>query len=384
MKNIVKFAITEPKGKLTIDYYNELFQETELVEFLDMYLPYTKLYQKISVKNFNNIPMELLNRLTNQYLHGVEIEFVTPKRNFHNVYKLKEFKPFYTYKWVPLDLTKPIPRSLANFEFTYNGKPTTYLNAVKTLTSTKFLPSDIWNALDVYSKQQIDKCREFNRGEYAYAEEWYKQLTKDCMPFNMKVYSPNEKTYYEALAEVNFNRACADAVLPDGQRPLNVEELCFLQKYASAYGVEIPQFQWKVNSRKTNHGYTQEPERVYCGMSTSDYNRVIFDPRNDNNLPKFVRQGLYVQSCESSKLLRDAYYQLVWIMKHLKDDGLMPGWKRCPVCHELHRENDGCSCGYDMPIEFVSADKLFYGISNAYEDYDSTLSAYDDLDELED
>lgn len=380
MKNIVKFTSIKPQGRVTIDAFNPDLQYG-LEELLDQYIPYSRIFEYITIKNFTTIPEQLLNRLTNQYLHGAQIEFTTPSRKFSKVYVVRNARPFFSYKWEPLDLSKPIPKSLAQFEFKFNGKMTTYLNAIKTLTSTRYLPNDIWVALDEYSKQQIDKCREYNKGEYSFAEDWFKELMKDCMQSNVKVFSPNKKTYYEAIAELDFERDCASAQLADGLRPLTEDELLFLKRYASAYGVEVPTFQWKINSRKTDHGYTQEPERIVGGMSNTDWSRVIWDGRNahkGNMLPKFVRQGLTVREYDNAKLLRDAYFQLQWIIKHLKDNGLMPGYKRCPKCHEIYKESDGCECGYCKPIKFVDADNLFYGVSSTYEDYESTASAYED------
>lgn len=378
MKNIVRFQIVKPQGKVTLDAFNPDFKFMEFEDILNVYLPYTRLFEHITIKNYTVIPEAMLNRLTNQYLHGAEIEFCTPSKKFDRTYKLTQSRPFYSYKWQPLDLTKPVPKSLAEFEFIYNGTKTTYLNAIKTLTSTRFLPNEIWNALDEYSKQQIDKCREFNRGDYSSAELWFKELMKDCMSNQIKMFSPNKKTYFEALAEITFDKQCQEAQLQKGLRPLNIVELNFLHKYAPAYGVEIPMFRWKVNTRKTSHGYTQEPE-ICPAMSTYDWSRVIFDSRNDNNLPSFVRQGLNVRECESDKLLRDAYFQLKWIMKHLKDSGLMPNYKRCPHCHKIYRESEGCECGACTPIEFINADNMFYSNSSTYEDYDSTHDTYADL-----
>lgn len=382
MKNIIRFQIIKPEGKVTIDAYNPDLKVMELKDILDMYLPYTKLFEHITIKNFVSIPEALLNRLTNQYLHGAEIEFVTPSRSFDKTYQVRRSRPFYTYKWTPYDLSMPMPRSLAEFKIKFQGKETTYLDAVKTLTSVRYIPNELWLALDAYSKAQIAKCRDYNRGDYDYAEQWFKELMKDCMHNNLKMFSPNKKTYFEAMAEIRFEKECEDTQLEKGLRPLNNYELAFLRYYAPAYGVEIPKFQWRINTRKTEHGYTEEPERVTGGMSTEDWNRVIFDPRNENNLPMPVRQNLNIREYDNDKLLRDAYFQLKWIMKHLKDEGLMPGYKRCPKCHEIYRESEGCECGYCQSVEFVPADNLFYGISSTYEDYEATDSAYDHLEDF--
>ena len=385
MKNIVSFKITKPEGSITIDAYNPEIQEFGLDYLINNCLPYTHIFEHIFIKNFISIPAELLNRLTNQYLHGAIIEFITPSKKFNNLYSAKYTKPFYTYQFVELDLSKPMPKSLAQFEFDYKGKRTTYLDALKSLHSIRYLPSEIWNAIDSYSKQQIAKCREYNKGNYEFAELWFKQLMKDCSLHNIKVFSPNKKTYYEAMAELDFDKNCLNFRLDDGLRPLNEDELAFLHRYARVYGVDIPTFKWRYNSRKTKDGYTQEPEYLTCGMSNTDWARVIYDYRNASKgeiLPKFVRQGLKVQECTNDKLLRDAYTSLIWLMKNLKDEALAPGYKRCPHCHQIYRESEGCECGACQPIEFVSADNLFYGISSTYEDYESTSEAYDDLEDF--
>jgi hypothetical protein len=382
MKNIVKFKQTNPQGAIVIDGYNPEFANLSQPEFLNLVLPYTKLYEKVVIKNFYTLSQELLNRLTVQYLHGATVIIDTPKRNFRKEYTLRHPKAFYTYYFEPLDLSKPIPKSLANFKFNYTKDLViTYLQAVqnKYITSAHYMPESIWKALDDYSKAQIEKCKQFNLGDYDCAEQWYKDLMHDCIAHGLKMFSPNKKTYYEVTAEIDFEK-CKE-VLPAGLRPLNQEELSFLHKYAPAYGVEIPKFMWRYNTRKTDHGYTEEPERVYGGMSNTDWSKVIYDYRNaqrnpETILPKNVRGGLRVQSMDNDKLIREAYTQLVWLMKHMKDEALMPGYKRCPVCHEIYKESQGCECGACPGYDFIPADNLFYGDSSSYEDYDSTRETY--------
>lgn len=381
MKNIIRFKNVKPEGNVTLDYYNDAFREFDIEEIIKMYLPYSRLFEHITIKNFTTLPETLIKALTNQYIHGAEIIITTPQRKFNKSYSVRHPAKFYAYKWEPLDLKKPIPKSLAEFRFIYQGKSVTYLDAIKTLTSTAFLPNEIWNALDVYSKSQIDKCREYNKGDYSLAEDWYKELMHDCYDSGLKMYSPNPKTYYEVTAEREFDKFCEADRLPEGLRPLNDNELCFLRKYAPIYGVEIPTFKWKFNSRKTDAGYTQEPEYVTCGTSTVDWTHIIFDKRNDN-LPKFVRQGMVVRENKSDKKLREAYFQLTWLIKNLGDKALMPNYHRCPECHEIYHEVDGCPCGYCKGVRVTDADNLFYGIHNTYEDYDNTIDAYNR--ELED
>lgn len=399
MKKIIRINALKNEGNVTLDGNKLILDDDMATEVLNMLIPYTRLFKTIFVKNFTQFPEELLTRLTNQYLHGAEIVleipahrqqtkkcikgFVEPIKAWYNapafakIYKLNKPRKFYSYKWVDLDLTAPVPRSLAEFTFERNGKSITYLQAISELTSTKYLPNDLWNALDEYSRAQIDKCREFNKGNYTFAEEWYKELMKDAIKHGFTFFSPCKKTYFEAMAEIEFENQFE--VLPDGLRPLNNKELAFLYKYAPAYGVDIPQFQWRINTRKTDHGYTEEIERVYYGLSQSDYNRMMFDPKNPNSLPKFARQNLAVKSYDNDKLLRDAYTTLKWLMRNLKDSALMPEYKRCPHCHEIYHENVGCECGYCKPVEFIQADNLFYGNASTYEDIDATRDIYSDI-----
>ena len=381
MKRIVKCTKVQPKGAITLDRNSTIFQFMEGFEIYQDYFPYNKIYENIYIKNFTTIPAELLSYLTNQYLHGAEIVFETPIKHFSKSYKLPKCKGFYSYTWEPFNLSNPIPKSLANFILTYEGKQMSYLDAIKTLKNTKYIPNDIWNALDTYSQMRIEKCKEYNKGNYSLAEIWYKQLMKDCNKCDMKMYSPNKKTYYEAMAEEKFE--CETEHLKYGYEPLTPDEIVFLKKYAPAYGVEIPMFTYRINSRKTEHGYTEEPERIR-GMSNSDWDRVIYDPRKENNLPKNIRKGLVAQSYENGKLLKEAYDYLMYIIINLKDEGLMPGWKRCPVCGDIYRETEGCECGECPPIKYVMADNLFYGTASGYEDYDDTKDIYGDIDYTED
>lgn len=379
MKNIVKFEIVKPQGNVYIDGNNPIFSELSFKEVLNQLLPYTRIFENIYVRNFTAYGAELLSRLTNQYLHGCNIVFETPSRKFEHSFKLNNAPAFYSYKWVPLDLSKPVPRSLADFKFKYRGEETTYLQAIKSLHNTTYLPNEIWVALDTYSQNRINQCRRHNQGDYEMAELWYKDLMKLANAHGIKCFSPNKKTYYEVTAELIFEKDCK--VFQQAVTPLTDQELAFLQANARAYGISIPKFQWRINTRKTDHGYTQEPEVCYLGMSASDISRATYDPRNNNNLPKFARHGLQIKELDNTYLLRQAYDNLMWIINNCGDDMLMDGYKRCPKCGELHLESQGCGCGYCKPIEYISADNLLYGISSTYEDYSSTGCAYSDINE---
>lgn len=373
MKYVARRRKEEPKGKVVIDRKNEIFNHLEDYEIYNSLLPYNKIYEEIVVLNYYSIPKALLHKLTIQYLHGAKIIFDIPSRNFYKEYKLNKYSPIYSYKFEPLDLSAPIVKSLANFKFIYQGEEKTYREVVSTLTNTRYLPNELWNALDIYSQQLIEECKQLNKGNYSLAEKWYKDLTKDCMLKRINVYSPNEKTYFEASAELEFELRSTNARLKEGEQPLTEDQLNFLEKYSRVYGVKIPKFQWRYNTRKTKHGYTEEIERMYADMSDSDWAKIIYDPRNadkqDYYLPKQMRSNLVIQSCENDKLLKDAYDNLMWIINNLGDEGFMPGWHRCPHCGEIYHEQEGCECGHATPIEFLQANNLFYSSASEWEDY---------------
>lgn len=376
MKFIVSIKPVEPTNRLTVDFKNPdiAFSEGGIGEFIQDYLGYTTLYKEIVVTNIrSSIPKELLQALTNQFLHGTVITFESVN-HFKQTYRCPQPRAFYQYAWTPLDLSAPIPRSLAEFRFIYNGKLTSYREAISSLKSTRFLPNEIWNALDVYSKRRIDLCREWNKGVYEYAEQWYKDLTKDAMPHGIKVWSPNLKTYLEAIAELDFERLSKSFTLKEGLRPLSDDELAFLQEYGPAYGVEVPTLVTRINTHKTKHGYTQEPEYMFGGVPESEIVKAQYDSRAKEKgtlLPAFVRRTLRPTVHDNAKLARDAYFNLIWIMRHAKElpnEGLMPGWARCPECHEIYRVSEGCDCGAQEPIIHVTADNKFYSDTESFED----------------
>lgn len=361
-----------------------------------------KPYKSISIMNVRSVSAELLTLLTPYYLGGTEIiinsvSFINPNPKFR-----------YDYHWVDFNRNH-ISKSLANYPV---GQSTFLVELDK--VKTNYLPNNLWVALDEYSQHRIEKCKQYNKTRFNYdiAEQWYKDLMfaiptltahmpkyqpktkskyvikatsdkpedkpedKEPAPV-FKVFSPNKKTFYEFTAETNFNKSLE--LLKPGLRPLTTEEIAFLKQYAPAYGIEIPQFAWRINSRKTEHGYTYEPERVLV-VKQSDIDRTYVNPANKRNklpvLSKFVRDGYKVKYNDNDKLLRDSYTQLIWMMKHDKKGSfLASGYHHCPICHKIFHETQGCD-GHIEPIEFINADNMLYGISSTYEDYDSTSSYY--------
>ena len=85
MKNIVRFQIVKPQGRVTIDASNPDFKYLEFEDVLNQFLPYTRLFEEIVIKNFTVVPEALLNRLTNQYLHGAQIIFMVPAKHLYKM-----------------------------------------------------------------------------------------------------------------------------------------------------------------------------------------------------------------------------------------------------------------------------------------------------------
>lgn len=375
MKKIVKITKTELINTHIVDcakeyrYIQEAFIDEDvetLNKILDQYIAGSIKpngnYKTIILKNCYNLGPETTKKLTPHYLAGSVIDINGTL--FRKAYP----KANYKYEWVPFDRTQ-IPRSLA--EYTVNGKP--FLEHIKEAPSY-YLPNKLWQALDLYSRERIQRCTELNKQhlDYEDAEQWYKEIYKThCTKF---FNSPNAKTYPEAYAEEQFEKAVQDLQLKPGLRPLNEEEVRFLVEFAPAYGIDIRTFDWRYDYRKTDNGYTQEPVRVYTAVSESEFDRTIFDGRNSNKTgektPYKILKNYRVRSERNEKLLREAYFHLKFIMK-LKDDSfLAPGYKRCPICHKIYKESQGCE-GHVPAYEHIQTDNLFYGIMNEFSDFET-------------
>ena len=369
-KKFVKFEKLNNEGVVYLDAYAPIFQEKDLEEVLPQYLPWNKLFKDVYIKNFHSLSKALLERLTLQYLHGAVIHISNQKANFAKDYKCIVPKPLFSYSFEPLNWTK-LPKSIADYKVTYNNKEQTIKSVLEKNTSF-LIPNIVWTTVDTIAKKRIADCKEHNKGRYDLAELWYKELFFDYHAIGRKVFSPNEKTFYECMAEIAFAKqvkACSENVT------ISEEELAVLQKYAAAYGVDIPKFNYRINSRKTAHGYTQEPERVYMAMTDSEVAVAVYDYRNDN-LPANVRKGLWHRSVECPKLVKEAYDRLKFYM-NLGDEFLMPGYHRCPQCGEIYHEARGCeNCGGVEALEFLSAENLFYSNASAFEDMDATTETY--------
>lgn len=395
MKNIIRLEQVKPQGNVHIDLLSPALEigAFELDEYLDAYLPYTKLFENIFIENIIAIPSILMSKLTHQYLHGAKIIFCFKNKSMPCTYKLENPQTFYSYSWKPFDINKAIPKSLAEYPVVYKNERMTFLNALNAYKKSvpykvlTYIPNELYNVLDEYSQQRIDKCKKHNLGNYTVAEEWFKSVCKQCSKINVKFFSPNAKTYYESMAEMRFEDDITAFKLQGDK--LTPEQLAFLHQNAHYYGVDIPTFNYRYNTHKTKDGYTQEIEVVYAnGMSKAEYERTVYDKRNadkqDYHLPRFARENLRVRSVENDECNRKAYEWLMYIINNLGDEGLVPGYKRCPKCGAIYHESKGCECGYEKPIEFLSGDNLFYGIENTYEDKEAFSKYYAEYECCED
>lgn len=367
MKKFITIAPANVTGHCTIDLnaYDYVTLADQYDAWLQSHFKNNQIYESITVKNFRSLSKTLVMLLTTQWLHGATLKIQTAKNAFVEL-KNPNPKPYYTYAWTPYDMSAPIPKSLATFKIENEGVPTTYLAELKKCKSTKYLPNVLWNALDKYSQERIEKCKEYNKIDFQALETWYKTLTKELYP-NVKVFSPNAKTYFEFIAERDFERA-----FPEPSEPLTPAEKFFLETNAPKYGVEIPKFTYRDNTRKTKHGYTVEPERV--AYATNDW-REEYDKKRTDNLPRDQRWGLRCTSVENNTLMRQAYDELIWLIENLGDEALDENYIRCPECGDVHHISEACFCGHDQPIEFISADNLFYSNASTYEE----LGIYNDL-----
>ena len=359
------FTKVNAVGEIYLDRYAPAFQENDVEEVIKQLLPYNRLYEQVFMKNWNSVPAVLLERLTLQYLHGAEIIFELPKANYLKTFKYAQGRPeIYKYEFKPLDWTR-LPKTVAYHKVTVDGKEKSIIEVLSSLKNG-YIPNPVWVAVDKIAQTRIEQCQAFNRGYYPAAERWYKRLMYDYMQMGRKVFSPNKKTYYEVIAEVDFARNLKSIQIPVEDQ-ITEDQLLWLQHYAPAYGVEIPKFTYRVNSRKTDHGWTEEPEVCFTPMTDSEIQTCLYDYRNDN-LPANVRKGLWKRSVDCPKYIKDAYDTLKYLMQ-FGTEFLMPDWHICPICGDVYHEERGCdNCGKDKDVEFLSADNQFYSNALAYED----------------
>ena len=284
----------------------------------------------------------LIKAITPAYLRGSKItvngiEFATCQRN-----------PQYFYQWqdkVPSTLPEHLKEAYRNFN----------------------LRGALYQELVDWNQSRIAKATEASKFKWSLAEQFYKDLFKALTPKHIRVQSPNKKTFYEAMAELDL-----ESVLRP-QAPLTVEEQTYLDiaelnNYVRAFGLQDTSVMIGSHHRTTPHGTTDEPilisaYEVQMAITASSFNR-----KDNREVEGYINDdGFEVKSWNSSGSAtitlpakqRENIEALKWFLSQPKDiqtEFLIPGWHFCPVCGKLYHELDGC---YDnetchiAEIEFV-------------------------------
>lgn len=304
-----------------------------------------------SLKEAIKLPPESINlTIKGKYLTEVLIKAITPAylRGTQIIVNGIKFpvcncNPQYFYTWqdkVPASL----PTHLKDAFYSYNLRGALYQELVE------------WN------QSRIALATEKSKFKWSVAEEFYKQLFKALTPKRIKVLSPNKKTFFEAMAEMDV-----EAYLQP-QAPLTKEEEQFLvmadlKNYIRAFGLQDTTVRIGTHHRTTKHGTTDEP----CVISSYDIEMAVtaqsFNRKDNREVEGYVDdEGFEVKSWNSASSAvvtchgkeRENIETLKWFLsldKATQEEFLLPGWRFCPVCGKLYHEIDGC---YDNDICHVA------------------------------
>lgn len=284
----------------------------------------------------------LIKTITPAYLRGTKItvngiEFPVCSRN-----------PQYFYQW-----QERIPSSL----------PEHLKEAYKSFR----LRGNLYQELVEWNQSRIARATEASKFKWFLAEDFYKQLFKALTPAHIKVLSPNKKTFYEAMAELDVENVLRpqSALTDEEQSYLNFAEV---NNYIRAFGLQDTSVMLGTHHRTTPHGTTDEPilisgYDIQQAVTASSFNR-----KDGRDLEGYIDDdGFEVKSWNSSHSYnvtlpakqRENIETLKWFLSQPKDiqtEFLMPGWHFCPECGRLYHENEGCYDGdicHIPEVEFV-------------------------------
>lgn len=273
----------------------------------------------------------LIKAITPAYLRGTQIVVNGIK------FPICKSNPQYFYIWqdkVPASL----PEHLKEAFYSYK------------------LRGDLYQELVAWNQSRIALATEKSKFKWSFAEDFYKELFKQLKPFGIRVCSPNKKTFYEAMAELDV-----EAYLKP-QNPLTQEEQDFLfqadvNNYIRAFGLQDTSFRIGTHHRTTKHGTTEEP----CIISSYDIEMAVtaqsFNRKDNREIEGYVDdEGFEVKSWNSASSSivvshqreRENIETLKWFLsldKETQKEFLLPGWRFCPVCGKLYHELDGCYDG---------------------------------------
>lgn len=293
-----------------------------------------------NLKEILRIPPQNINITVGKYITEILLRTITPcylrgsKIKINNIeFKPCKNNPQYFYSWID-----KIPSSL----------PQHLKDAYKSFK----LRDNLYQELVEWNQQRIQLAEKHSRFKWNFVEDFYKDIFKTFQ--NIRVQSPNKKTFFEATAELNFDNWCpkTQALSEAEQRNIDIIEQ---QHYARAFGLQITELQYSFRHRTTKHGTTEEITLV----SDADINSAT----TSNSYSKHINQqqegyvddeGFKVFSWLTTTKLRATSHTkereniktIKWILnlpKSEQETFLLPGWHFCPVCNKLYYENEGCS-----------------------------------------
>lgn len=345
---IQKQPLTNQNVKVTTKAFfdNEFNEVLETVDIATLRDTIKCPPQSISIEVRGRYLTEILIKtITPAYLRGSKItvngvEFPTCQRN-----------PQYFYQWqekVPSTLPAHLKEAYKSFK----------------------LRGSLYQELVEWNQSRIARATEASKFKWHLAEDFYKQLYKALTPSNIRVQSPNKKTFYEAVAELDIENILKP------QASLTDEEQLYLtnasvNNYIRAFGLQDTSVVIGTHHRTTPHGTTDEPILISSYDIEASITASSFRKKDDRELEGYIDDnGFEVKQWNSSSSAvvdcpykhRENIETLKWFLSQPRDiqkEFLMPGWHFCPMCGELYHENEGC---YDRtfedichipPIEFV-------------------------------
>lgn len=300
----------------------------------------------------------LLQAITPSYLRGSQIVI-------NNVaFEPCKSNPQYFYKWVE-QIPSTLPQHLKDAYRAFKLRDELYQELVE------------WN------QSRIRLAEEHSKFKWSFAETFYKEVFKTFhntrvrtgnpkKPYcTMVVQSPNQKTFYEAVAELAFESYCpqAKALSSDEQRNIDIINT---QRYAQAFGLQDTTIDYAFRHRTTKHGTTDEITVVSGydienAITSDSYMRHTNQQREgyigEDGFETFIWLSKSRNTVSSHVKERENIQTIKWILSLDKDtqkEFLAPGWHFCPICNKLYHENTGCYGKDKFGNEVVHVDEITF------------------------
>lgn len=302
---------------------------------------------------------------------------------------IKSAEPRKHYRWEFVDYNKDqISRllkaqsSISYIQYLNNGeKRTTPISAHSNLVTKESIEA-YNNAVNLRCSEYFTKLKSFD-----VMEKHYLELMKWCIVLGIVGVSPCQRTYYNAMAQFKFHQK-----LPKNSS-ITLEQIQYVKDNAERFGLEIPVLKFAIQSRWTEHGYTEELNHVmfYSTNSYSNPNKDNYSQDPDfkiNNRFRFnpdnFAENFMIVECEAtSSQYKEVYDQLIWLESQ-GDEYIGLDYIRCPHCgnvssRHFNKVNDTIYCEFcdneiDKDIEITNNNHLLYGT-----DIDTEYSSLDDI-----